>query len=145
MHNRFFYSAIIAVGVLVPAILSLHGRAVPPPPSTPLADTHAAIEDYLYSQLRQHGQIKEPKLPISIYVQKVQGRKLVNPVFKRKDRNGQIDWVAHARTAELAVLVDQRLILVHMDQVMVLGENGSRAFVEEKSFVLDLPKGVGQE
>jgi hypothetical protein len=81
----------------------------------------------------------------SLYVQKLRGRKLVSPVFKRKDAQGNIDWVAHARSAELTVLANGRQIRVHMQQVVVNGENGSCGYCEERSFVFDLPKEFGRK
>ncbi|HWG42643.1 MAG TPA: hypothetical protein VN688_07640 [Gemmataceae bacterium] len=139
MRNRLSFFAIASLALLVPAILSLRGRAAPPTASAPSADTKVDVESYLYSQLRQHGQIKDPKLSISIYVQKLQGRKLVKPILKRKDAQGVIDWVAHANAAELTVLAGGSQIRVHMQQVVVNGENGSQCSFADKYFVFDVP------
>jgi hypothetical protein len=145
MHTRLSCFAVVSLALLVPASLSPRGRAAPPIPSDQSVDTKVDIEGYLFSQLRQHNAIEHPKLPISIYVQKLRGRKLVSPVFKRKDAQGNIDWVAHARSAELTVLANGRQIRVHMQQVVVNGENGSCGYCEERSFVFDLPKEFGRK
>src|SRR6185369_156235 len=74
---------------------------------------HSA-EDILYLALDQQHQMVLPHSDYSIYVQDVQGRRLIHTTIKRKDRNKDTDMVATAREAEMQADLDERLILVHM-------------------------------
>src|SRR5207302_1300083 len=61
------------------------------------------VEELLYTMLRKQNQITYPHLNYSIYVRSLQGKRLVNPTFKRRDEKGEIDLVASGREAELRV------------------------------------------
>ena len=60
-------------------------------------------QELLYSMLRRDRMISNPGLPYAMFVKTVEGDKLINPVFNRKDKQGHIDVVAHAREASLRV------------------------------------------
>src|SRR5262245_13821986 len=73
------------------------------------------VEDFLYAVLRQEGFIKHPKLNYEMYVKRVQGRKLIDCEFRRRDPNtGEHDVVARAREAELRVHMMSKKVLVQM-------------------------------
>src|SRR5579859_1944483 len=55
------------------------------------------VEEYMYALLRKDGYIKQPGMNFSIFVRQVQGRRLVDSVFKRQDGKGQYDAIATAR------------------------------------------------
>src|SRR5205085_12678204 len=93
-------------------------------------------EELLYSLLRKHGVLSHSQLPYSMFVHSVQGKKLLSPVFKRKDAHGQIDIVAQAREAELRVDMVKRLLLIHMRSGVASSEDGSRAYFEDRIFEL---------
>ncbi|MFO0876360.1 MAG: LptF/LptG family permease [Gemmataceae bacterium] len=100
-------------------------------------------EGMLYSILGRHGMISNPQLPYSMFVKGVQGKKLVNPVIKRKNQRGQIDMVAHAREADLRVDMANKLLLIRMKNGMLISEDGSRGYFEDKKFDVPL-QGLGE-
>ena len=70
----------------------------------------------------------------------MRGKKLLSPVFKRKDAHGQIDFVAHAREAELQVLRSKGQLLIHMKHGFVSGEDDLHGYFESRDFIVDLPR-----
>jgi lipopolysaccharide export system permease protein len=78
-----------------------------------------------------------------LYVKRVQGRKLLETEFKRRDpKTQQIDLVARAREAELNVHMTTRKVLVHMRFCHVTStksEDGAGWF-EDRVWPVDLPE-----
>jgi lipopolysaccharide export system permease protein len=97
-------------------------------------------EELLYSLLRRQGVINHPQTPFSMWVRSVQGRKLLNPTFKRRNAEGQIDVVAQSREAELHVDMAKKLLLVHMKWGVATMDDGSRAYFEDRIWEVPLPK-----
>jgi lipopolysaccharide export system permease protein len=96
------------------------------------------VEELLYSMLRHERKINHPKLPYAIWVENVQGKRLINPYFKRRDVNGRYDLVAHAREAELRVDANNKKLIMHMRHGEVYSAgNETRAYFEDRFF--DLP------
>jgi lipopolysaccharide export system permease protein len=98
------------------------------------------IEDLLYSTLKRNGSLYHPSSPYSMYVKGVQGRKLLDPVFKRKT-HGVIDVVAHAREAELRVDSLNRQLLLHMKFGVATTPQGPLVFVDQ-IFPVEIPAGI---
>jgi len=63
-------------------------------------------EELIYSMLKKQGRINHSNLPYAMFVKGVEGKKLRNPVFKKRSPSGQIEEVAMAREAELRVALD---------------------------------------
>lgn len=143
MRKRLQSVPILFSLLLVALVLDSRGRATPPPDTTRSGETAVDVEEYLYSCLRQHNQIKDPRLPFEIYVQKLQGRKLINPVLKHRDAHGEIDYVAQARSGELTVLREKGKLRIHLDQMKLSGADGSHGFCEQRDLSFDLPKDFG--
>jgi lipopolysaccharide export system permease protein len=99
----------------------------------------------LYSMLKKHNTISHSSFPYAMYVQGVRGDKLLWPVFKHKDPNGQIDYVAHAREAELEVHMAKHELSIHMKNGVMAGDDGSRAYFVDRCWDLELPKDFGKE
>jgi lipopolysaccharide export system permease protein len=98
-------------------------------------------EELLYSMLARQKSISHPQMPYSMWVRGVQGRKLIEPLFKCKEsRSGKIDYVAHAREAELLVDMNRKLLLVNMKDVTVVGDATNGTF-DAKVFEVPLPDG----
>src|SRR5262245_9313905 len=97
------------------------------------------VEELLYTMLRKQNQISYPHLDYSIFVRSLQGRRLIEPNFKRRDAKGDIDIVATGREAELRVDTNQELILVHMRDGEVWTPTGSAQF-DDRIFDVPLPK-----
>lgn len=111
-----------------------------------IPDTHRRLrdmvfhdaEEFLYSALQRHGMIHSPQLPYSMYVNRVQGKKLLNPVIKRRNEKGQIDFVAYAREADLRVNMARGQLTIHMRHVDLIGDQTTDGHLHDKSFELEL-------
>ena len=94
------------------ATMGLYYRIIPYTHHLLRAMVFNDAQELLYSLLKKHGEIKYSSFPYQIFVKGVKDksgdRKLLEPIFKRKDAQGVIDSVAHAREAELQVLPSQR-------------------------------------
>jgi lipopolysaccharide export system permease protein len=87
--------------------------------------------------LARNGQVSYPQMPYSMFVKGVQGKKLLNPVIKRRNSKGQIDLVAHAREGDLRVDKVNKLLLIRMRHCLVRSDEGDSVYSEDKK--LDIP------
>ena len=46
------------------------------------------VDDLLYGQLKKQGCLRHPKMPFAIWVRQVQGRRLIDAIFKKRDDKG---------------------------------------------------------
>ena len=60
-------------------------------------------EEVLYSMLRKQRSINFTQMPFAMWVQGVEGRKLIDPVIKRRNAQGKTELTARAKEAELHV------------------------------------------
>jgi hypothetical protein len=96
--------------------------------------------------LAERGTFSHPQLPYVMSVKGVQGKKLLDPVFERKDAHGQTDVVAKAREAELRVDMPGKLILIHMKHGVARScTDGSQADFQDRIFEVPLPPNFGKE
>ncbi len=102
-------------------------------------------EELLYSMLKKNGMINHSNIPYSMFVKGVQGKKLINPTFKRRDAKGNIDVVAQAREANLTVDRERKLLLVHMRHGIATFEDGSKGYFEDRIWEVPLPNMMGGE
>jgi len=102
------------------------------------------VEEYLYNMLRREGCIRHAKIDYTIFVQRVQGRKLLEALFMRRDPKDQhYDIIAWAREAELKVDLRHNEIKVHMHHCYISSENGmDEAYVENKEWPMALPPDI---
>lgn len=61
----------------------------------------ADLETNLCCFLRQNQSLIEPNLPYEIYVSEVRGQRLMHPILKHRDSNGQYDLIAQAAEATI--------------------------------------------
>ncbi len=99
-------------------------------------------EEFMYSILRRQGMINHPQLPYALYVQAVRGKQLLGPVVKHKDSQGKIDAVATGQDAELRVDMARKMLYIRMKNG-ILTSDGSRAYFQERTFEVPLPKDFG--
>ena len=100
-------------------------------------------EELMYSMLARQKSITHPQMPYAMWVKGVEGRKLLDPLFKNKDPETGKTVVAHAREAELRVDTGKNLLLVRMRNGFIAGEDGSQGEFADKVFELTLPKSFG--
>jgi len=72
------------------------------------------VEELLYTLLKNDRCIKHAKLNYEIFVHQVQGRRLVDAIFKRRDPHGHYDLIAYSKEAELRVDPKKQLVHVRM-------------------------------
>jgi lipopolysaccharide export system permease protein len=98
------------------------------------------VEELLYAMLRKDHFINHPKLGYGIWVRQVQGRRLIDPVFKRRGPKGDWDIVARAMEAELRVDVPNGQVLVHMVNGEFYSEGSTaRATFDDRIWPVPLP------
>jgi lipopolysaccharide export system permease protein len=97
-------------------------------------------EELLYSMLKKNNSISHSSMPYSMFVSGVKGKKLLNPVFKHRNKAGEIDGVVQAREADLHVNVAKKILMVHMRHgTGTSSDDGSRIDFEDKVWDVDLP------
>lgn len=99
------------------------------------------VEDLLYTLLKRNGCIRHPKVPYTMWVKEVQGRHLIDAVFKGRDEEGGYNVVARAREAEIRYDKTTNTIKVEMPRCLVIGENGrGGGVIGHKTWDVPLPK-----
>lgn len=102
-------------------------------------------EELLYNRLKKEGMLAHSQLPFAMYVKGVQGRKLINPTFKRRDAKGEVDIVAQAREAHLRVNLAKGVMLIHMRHGVASTDDGSRGYFEDRVFDVPLPMNLAAD
>jgi lipopolysaccharide export system permease protein len=100
------------------------------------------VEDFLYGMLKRDGCIKNPRINYVINVRRVQGRKLQDALFMRREAKGAgYDVVARAREAELHYDPVQKQVIVHMRYCNIISseKDGTSGYVEDKYWPVELP------
>jgi lipopolysaccharide export system permease protein len=127
------------------ATMGLYYRIIPYTHHLLRAMVFNDAEELLYSLLKKHNELKLSSFPYSMFVKGVRGKKLLSPVFKRKDANGYIDFVAYANEGELQVLRSKGQLQIRMKNGVVTAEDGSHGYVTDKDFTVDLPQDFGKQ
>jgi lipopolysaccharide export system permease protein len=103
-------------------------------------------EEVLYNLLKRNRCIRYLSLPYTMYVREVQGRRLVDVIFKRRVKLGNAwvgyDLVAWGREAKLSVVIgpdNKGSIVVDMDRCTVWERQSNSAFFRNRRFEVDLP------
>jgi lipopolysaccharide export system permease protein len=136
----------ILLGVAMSAAtMGLYYRVIPYTHHLLRAMVFNDAEELLYSLLRKHQEIKHSSFPYQIFVKAVKGKKLLDPIFKRKDAHGVIDWVAHAREAELQVLPSKGQVDIYVKHCIVCGENEDNGSLASDILHVDLPSDFGKQ
>lgn len=133
---------LILGGVMSGLTLGLYYRTIPETHHKLRAMIFDDLEELLYGVLKKNGAVNHPQTPYAMYVRAVQGRKLLNPVFKRKTPKGYVDMVARAREAELRVDRVNRLLLLDMRFGVATSDDGSQGVFDRKTFDFPIPPGL---
>lgn len=100
------------------------------------------FEEFMYGMLKHERCLNHPRLPYAIWVHTVDGRRLLDAVFKRRDAKNEYDLVARAREAELRVEARRNVVTVHMRHGAVYqGASASQVYFEDKLWDVPLPEG----
>src|SRR5207237_6450573 len=82
------------------------------------------VQELMYTLLRKEKKLDQPRLEYAIFVQRVQGDRLINPIFKRRNKKGGFGEVLAAREAVLQVDESHKQVLVHLRNVVPWTNNG---------------------
>ncbi len=127
--------------------MSLYYQLIPWTQYTLRAEFLKDVEEFMYNMLRQERCINHPRLTYAIWVHHVDGRRLIEATFKRRDAKGNYDLIARAREAELRVQIDpedssKQLVKVLMRHGEVYSvHDGSRFYFETRIWDVPLPPG----
>ncbi len=100
------------------------------------------FEDFMYGMLKHERSLTHPRLSYAIWVHHVDGRRLLDAVFKRRDAKQEYDLVARAREAELRVEARRNVVTVHMRHGAVYqAASASQVYFEDKLWEVPLPEG----
>jgi lipopolysaccharide export system permease protein len=100
-------------------------------------------QEVLYTMLRRDRGINHPRLDFSVFVRQVQGRKLIDATFKRRDKGGRFDVVIRAREAEVEVDSANNQLLVHMRDGHVWHKGETYITFEKRTEAVELPPMFG--
>jgi len=98
------------------------------------------VQELMYTLLRKEKKIDQPRLEYALFVQRVQGDKLINPIFKRRSKKGGFDSVLAAREAVLQVDLSHKLVLVHLRDVVPWSQDGASGSVASQLQPVPLPE-----
>ncbi len=100
------------------------------------------VEEFLYNMLRQDRSINHPRLTYAIWVKQVDGRRLIDATFKRRDAKGNYDLIVRSREAELRYLPRKQSVLVQMRNGEAYSvHDGNRVQFENQTWEAKLPDG----
>jgi lipopolysaccharide export system permease protein len=100
---------------------------------------------FLYGMLKRDRQINHARLTYAMWVRQVQGEKLIDALFKRRDTTGRFDLVAWAPEADLQVDTPRRQLLVHMRHGWIYRPGGYTGYFEDRQWEVPLPPSYGME
>src|SRR5215831_8170042 len=98
------------------------------------------VQELMYTLLRKEKKIDQPRLEYALFVQRVQGEKLINPIFKKRNKKtGGFDSVLAAREAVLRVDQSHNLVRVHLLAVVPWSPDGAGGMVSSQLQEVPLP------
>ena len=96
-------------------------------------------EELIYTLLRRQLCLQAPGMPYVMYVKGVQGRKLIQPIFKHTTSDGKTyDLVAQAKEADLRVNLTKKVLYLHMRFGLAVSE-GNTGYFDDR--VWEVPLG----
>jgi lipopolysaccharide export system permease protein len=132
----------LVLGLAVSAVtMSLYYRLIPHTHHLLRTMFLKDVEEGLYTLLRNTKQINYPQLSYAIFAERVEGKKLVNAIFKKRDAKGQPEVIILAHEAEMSVNMNPRLVRVYMRncEVYDMNPNGVRGSFPERTEEVALP------
>ncbi|MCE9531372.1 MAG: LptF/LptG family permease [Planctomycetes bacterium] len=101
-------------------------------------------EEVLYSMIKREGALRQPGMQYVMYVREVQGKRLLDVIFKRRSTTGPgYEVVARTREARLRIDMENNQVLVDMGRCVVFGEKDSiGADVNDRVYPMPLPESM---
>lgn len=103
------------------------------------------MEDMLYKVLKKERVLDNHSMPFLIQVKDVEGKTLIEPIFKHrvsKEQYDTFDTVIVASKAVIQFMSDEGVARVYLDGAEVL-QPGNISLINRKSFDIDLPRNRG--
>lgn len=105
-------------------------------------------EGALYTRIKNDGLIGGPRVGYTMWVRGVTGKRLIQPVFKRLNAQGDYEEVITAKEAEVKIDTQKSELVIQMRQGIAATPDGTRASFEERVFAVPLPllpdnRGIG--
>jgi lipopolysaccharide export system permease protein len=98
------------------------------------------MRELMYMLLKRDQCIRYPRLPYEIHVARVDGYKLKDAQFRRRDPKGGFDMVAFAKEAEFQWAPKQKRLNIHMKNCYTVDAKGNiESMVEERVWPVDIP------
>src|SRR5437773_337367 len=92
VHIRYVIWPGVLVGLLMSSLtMALYYHVIPYSHRLLRANVLRDVEDYLYAQLKKDHQIKQRGLKYEIAVWQVQGKRLIDAIFRHYNESGQCD------------------------------------------------------
>src|SRR5947209_4742008 len=135
----------LLLGVLTAGgIFALHYHVIPATHQMLRTQVLGDVDDLLYAQLKRQGCLRYPKMPFAMWVRQVQGRRLIDAIFKKRDPKGDgYKFVARAREARLHFDAATGKLRVDMSCVTTSGENDSlEGNANEPYYEVELPNNL---
>ncbi len=142
VHIRYVVWPGVAVGLLMSCLtMAFYYHAIPYSHRLLRTKFLDEVEDYLYALLKKDGQIKQPGLNYEIAVRQVQGKRLIDAIFRHRNEQGQCDIIARANEAELHVDIKNRQVVVHMRHGSIFGNDVDKGhgIFEDQEWRVELP------
>jgi len=131
--------------VMSAGTMGLYYRVIPYTHHLLRAMVFRDAEELLYSLLKKNLMLSGSQMPYAIFVKDVQGKKLISPVFKKRNADGTIGMVVHAREADLRVDMQKKELTVHMLNGVIITSDGSLdGDFNDKFFPVPLPPDFGK-
>jgi lipopolysaccharide export system permease protein len=101
-------------------------------------------EEVLYGLLRREGCLRQPGTQYVMFVREVQGKRLLDVIFKRRAPTGQgYDLVARTREAKLRIDLPNNQLLLDMGRCVAYGEkDDTSADVHDRIYAVPLPESL---
>jgi lipopolysaccharide export system permease protein len=97
------------------------------------------LEDFLYGILKKQGGLSHPKKEYALWVRQVQGKRLIDVIYKVRDKEGGYTLVARARDASVQVDMERNVIRVDMSHVTTCDKNGVAGYIGEQTQEVPIP------
>jgi lipopolysaccharide export system permease protein len=143
---RFAIWPAVVLSMLVSAgIFSLHFQFIPHTHHRLREMAFNESEEFLYAKLRRDLCFNEPGFNYSIYVREVHGRRLIGPIFKKKNERGDYTMVASAEEAEIDVDLERRVVKVTLLLPDILEGGNNKLGLDRDVIEIPFPKKVDRQ
>jgi lipopolysaccharide export system permease protein len=102
-------------------------------------------EDVIYSLIKREGALSKTDMQYAMYVREVQGKRLLDVIFKKKSPTGQgYELVARAREARLRVDMDTTppQIILDMGRCTVVGDKDGQGAANDNIYAVPMPESL---